>query len=97
MTYAQQDDANKLGYTAQFYIELVRDNLPSYAKDLPPAQRAGVLPGVAMQLQGSESSITRFLGSSVNLTENTRHDLEQMAEEARKSQLQVQAILRGEV
>jgi hypothetical protein len=97
LTLAQRGDADQLAYTAQFYTELVRNHLPRYAKEMTPAERQEVLPGIADQLEKTNSSIYTFLGSSPTLSAKTRDNLKQMADEARDSQLQVQAILRGEV
>jgi cyclophilin family peptidyl-prolyl cis-trans isomerase len=96
LTLAQQDDAEKLSNTAQFYIELVRENLPDYAKDLPPAQRAEVLSAVAQQLQDTESSIQKVLVGPVKLTNRARNKLEQMAAAALNGRDRLLAIQRGE-
>jgi hypothetical protein len=96
LTLAQRGDAKQLATTAQFYTELVRDHLPRYAKEMTPAERQQMLPQVAKQLQDTNSSLAKMLGDP-NLSANTKRDLEQMAEEARNSQFQVEKILRGEV
>jgi hypothetical protein len=97
LNLAQQGDTDKLTPTVQFYIELVRDNLPSHATALSASDRAAMLPGVADRLQETYSSIDRFLASSGNLTTKTRNELLQMRDEARNSQLQVQSIIPSEL
>jgi hypothetical protein len=90
---ARQDDAEKVQHLSHFYIELVRDDLPRYANELPPGQRGNVLIDVSKQLERTESALATCLASPAKLTNRTRANLEQMRLETRKSQQRLQEIL----
>ena len=78
---------------ADFFVELVRDNLLEQANQLPPEERQPVLTVIAEQLRETDSSISQLLGTPGEKLSN-RRALEKMALEARRSRDQLLVLMR---
>ena len=89
---SQDGDADTVN-AADFFVELVRDNLLEQANQLPPEQRQLVLTVIAEQLRETDSSISQQLGM-LGVKLSNRQALKKMAVEARKSRDQLLVLLR---
>jgi hypothetical protein len=88
---ASKDDAEIVN-ASNFYIELVRDDLPQYALRLNPRLRPGVLPALKQNLSDMGSNLVRYLATSAKLSNRARTELQRMADETQKSFNRLQEI-----
>jgi hypothetical protein len=93
-TLARAADAKPLAALAQFYGELVGENLLAEARALPRAERRAVLQQIADQLTQTESALQRLLADKVQ--EAAAEPLRDIALAARQGNEQIVALIQSE-
>jgi hypothetical protein len=88
---AQKDDGERLAELSQFYARVVREQLLPFARQLPLADRTGVLNPVVKRLAAAESDLERLAAAQAAHAEPLRA----IAAAARETARDLEALVAG--
>jgi hypothetical protein len=95
LALAKAADVDRLAVVAQFYDEVVRDNLRTYAGTLSEPERRELLPPIARRLSDTESELQRTAAEAGKA--HTAAPLQQMAAVARDGDRWLQNLAQGRI